>query len=225
MKTVSLFFVFFLVSTVGCSTRPEPTATPSFTPVPTWTSTPVVQIQSAAQATAEPSQRESYDTSSSSALEWPFGLQPTEKVVAWTQEFYDAELRAGVLDEEGGKGLAVLFYPAMLDLLQSPCRGDLDDLGRTFKYYFENPYAIRSYREMESALEFPAGYLPYIMLMIYVSFTIEQESSLNMNEDIGSVPADSFDCDQIIRDMDLEGLKAIAGHMNDKLEALDAKYK
>ena len=223
---ISIFLIAsFLVTIAGCSAEPEPTPVPSFTPVPTWTSTPVVQLQNAAEATTEPPQREPNDAFPSNALEWPFGLRPSEKIVAWTQDFFEAELRAGFLDEEGGKGIAVLFYPAMFDLLQGPCRGDIDDLGRTLKYYFENPYAIQNYREIDSAIEYPSGYLPYVILMFYVSFAIGQESKLSVNEDIRSVPADTFDCDQILRDMDLAGIEAMADQMSEKIQALEAEQR
>ncbi|MDE0142025.1 MAG: hypothetical protein OXI80_22045 [Caldilineaceae bacterium] len=215
----------FLVIIAGCLAEPEPTSVPSFTPVPTWTSTPVIQIQKAAETTPEPFQKEANKTSSSNTLEWPFGLQPPEKVVIWAQDFYEGELRAGFLDEQGGKGMAVLLYPAMFDLLQGPCRGDIDDLGRTLKFYFENPYAIRKYGEIDSALEYPSGYLPYIILMLYVSSTIGQESDLSVNEDIRSVPADTFDCDQILRDMDLVGIEAMVDQMNERIQALEAEQR
>ena len=224
-KISIILIASFLATIAGCSAEREPTPAPSFTPVPTWTSTPVVQIQSAAEATTEPPQREPGDAFSSSALEWPFGLLPPEKVVTWTQDFYEAELRAGFLDEEGGKGIAVLFYPAMFDLLQGPCRGDIDDLGRTLKYYFENPYAIQNYGEIDSAIEYPSGYLPYVILMFYVSFAIGQESNLSVDEDIRSVPADTFDCDQILRDMDLAGIEAMADQMNERIQALEAEQR
>ena len=225
-KKVSLcLMASFLVIIAGCSAEPEPTPVPSFTPVPTWTPTPVVQIQSVAETTPEPFQKEANNTYSSNTLEWPFGLQPPEKIVSWTQDFYEAELRAGFLDEQGGKGIAVLFYPAMFDLLQGPCRGDLDDLGRTLKYYFENPYAIRKYGEIDSAIEYPSGYLPYLILMFYVSSTIGQESDLSVNEDIRSVPPDTFDCDQILRDMDLTGIEAMVDQINERIQAMEAEQR
>ena len=119
----------------------------------------------------------------------------------------------------------MLFYPAMFDLLQGPCRGDIDDLGRTLKYYFENPYAIQNYGEIDSAIEYPSGYLPYVILMFYVSFAIGQESNLSVDEDIRSVPADTFDCDQILRDMDLAGIEAMADQMNERIQALEAEQR
>lgn len=224
-KAAFSLIVFFLASVAGCSAEPEPTAIPAITPVPTWTSTPVVQVQNAAQATPEPSNTKTYDSSSSSALERLLGLQPTENVAKWSQEFLEAELKAGFLDEEGLNAVAELYFPAMFDVLQGPCKGNLDDLGRTLRYYFENPIAIQKYVEIESAFEFPSGYLPYMFLMMFVSYTIEQESNLKANDDVKGIPSDSFDCDQILRGMEVEDIKAMVGQMEEKLRALEEKYR
>ena len=46
-KISIILIASFLATIAGCSAEREPTPAPSFTPVPTWTSTPVVQISRA----------------------------------------------------------------------------------------------------------------------------------------------------------------------------------